>query len=118
MVGSFSGGVLTITLNDGSTVSGRVTDSTELECQAPEPQSVQTDATSSDGGDNGGGDNGNGGGDNGDPSGDNGDQGGDQGDNEQTCSSSALASRIVVQAAELDVSSAGAVWQQVELITR
>jgi hypothetical protein len=126
-VASFTGGVLTITLNDGSTVSGVVTDATELECQAPEQQTVQTDVRMDGGGDTGddnggngnrGGDNGNRAGGDGNQGGDTGDQGCDQGDNEQTCSSSTLASGVVVQTAELDVSSSGAVWKTVEMITQ
>src|SRR5690242_1057691 len=38
-VQSFTGGVLTIALNDGSTVKGMVTNDTELECTAPEQSS-------------------------------------------------------------------------------
>src|SRR5205085_8920142 len=50
-VQSFNNGVLTIMLNDGSTVSGAVTNDTELECMAPEQsQTVHED------GDGGGGD--------------------------------------------------------------
>jgi hypothetical protein len=36
-VASFTGGVLTITLADGSTVSGKVTDQTEIECETAAP---------------------------------------------------------------------------------
>lgn len=36
-VRSFTGGVLTITLTDGSTVSGRVDEQTEIQCQAATP---------------------------------------------------------------------------------
>lgn len=36
-VASFTGGVLTIALADGSTVSGKVTDRTEIECETTAP---------------------------------------------------------------------------------
>src|SRR5437588_6706236 len=42
-VQSFDNGRLTILLNDGSTVSGRVTRDTELKCIAPEPSSTMHD---------------------------------------------------------------------------
>jgi hypothetical protein len=96
----FMNGVLTITLNDGTTVSGKVTDATQLECQAAEPTTMQTDEH---GGDN--------------SSGDHGDNGDEQGDGQQSCTTAALTTGTVVREAELSVSSAGAVWDKVELVT-
>lgn len=62
-VTSFTGGVLTITLNNGSTVSGMVTNATEIECEASQAMGSDVARRSSDGGP--GGDNqGSGGGDN------------------------------------------------------
>jgi hypothetical protein len=100
-VQSFSGGVLTIALNDGSTVSGTVSDATEIECGAPDTSSSWQGHDHS--------------GDNNGPGDD--DQG--QGDDEhaQSCDSSNLAAGTVVREAELNVSSAGSVWRKVELMT-
>jgi hypothetical protein len=121
-VTSFDNGVLTITLNDGSTVSGTVTDGTELECMAPSsnPQSEDGDS----GGDNNpsGGDNNPSGDDNnnGDDNGDNnnGDDNGDNGDNGgQMCSTSSLTPGTPVAEANLEITSSGATWDKVELIT-
>jgi hypothetical protein len=128
-VQSFSGGMLTIMLADGSSVSGAVTDETQLECTAPDQsQTMHED------GDSGSGDQ------SGDPSGDqSGDQTGenqtagmedqnatedqneneaeDQNDNEDqnTCTTANLAPGTVVRDAELRISSAGAVWKELEL---
>ncbi|HWF50344.1 MAG TPA: hypothetical protein VG294_06825 [Solirubrobacteraceae bacterium] len=103
-VASFTNGLLTIKLTDGTLVSGMVTADTEIECQASAPAQMQSD-------EHGGGDGTSGSGDNGDGSGD---QGDDQGDGQQ-CTTSALAMNAVVQEAELSISSAGAVWSKVEL---
>jgi hypothetical protein len=120
-VASFTGGVLTITLADKSTVSGKVTEQTELECQSPAPTAS---ASSHDGGDDG---------DRHDSSGTSSQQAGsqrgddeqgeeqgeDQGDDDQgaqhSCTTAALATGASVQEAELSISSAGAVWHKVEL---
>jgi hypothetical protein len=119
MVKSFTDGVLTITLGDGSTASGAVNRDTELECMAPE----QAQGEPGDGGDGGG-----------DQSGDNNlsrdaqtvssdggggsdDQGEDQSerDDANTCASANLTPGTVVHEAELRITSAGSVWQKVEL---
>src|SRR3954467_8152538 len=47
-------GVLTITLNNGSTVSGKVDSSTEIECRAPEQTTTPPGSNPKDGGDEGG----------------------------------------------------------------
>lgn len=132
-VQSFSGGRLTITLVDGSTVSGRVTSDTELECTAPEQS--QTMHEEGDGG-------------SGDRSGSGEDQvrgpddqrfGKDQGDAaeqsedraedqdeheaveeneneaENNCSAAELTHGRAVREAELRISSGGGVWEKVEL---
>src|SRR5947209_4132617 len=39
-IDSFTNGVLTIKLNDGSTVSGKVTSDTEIECEAADNESA------------------------------------------------------------------------------
>jgi hypothetical protein len=156
-VTSFTNGLLTITLNGGTTtVSGMVTPDTELNCtSASAPQMQGDDAGPVGGGDNGGsttgtttpggtttgddnGDNGgsttgtttpggtttgddngdNGGSTTGDDNGDNnnGGGGGDEG-NSQTCTTASLTPNTVVQGAELKITSAGAVFDQVDLIT-
>jgi len=83
---SFTGGVLTIQLNDGSTVSGTVTNDTEIECaasgQSGEDQSSGTE---------------------------------DQGDSGSSCSTADLTPGKAVHAAELRISSTGKTWDKVEL---
>ena len=107
-VQSFTNGVLTIALTDGSTVSGQVTDATHLICLAAEPAGQQSsgsgwqghDGTWSDGG---GGPNG-------------GDDQGPGDDNQaQSCATGNLTPGAVVKAAELRLSGAGAVWDVVVL---
>jgi hypothetical protein len=103
-VSSFSGGVLTIQLNGGSTVSGMVTNETELGCESA---STQTQTGDGDSGDDSSTD---------DSSSDDG--GGDSsGEDAQMCTTANLIPGTVVQDAELNISSAGAVWHEVDLIT-
>ena len=119
---TFTGGVLTILLNDGSTVSGLVTPGTEIECSAADMIGMSHDSNggSDDNGDQGQAGNPGHGDDQGDnDQGDN-DQGdNDRGDNEQAegqvCGPADLMPNAVVQEAELSVSNAGAVWSKVEL---
>ena len=138
-VQSFQNGVLTIMLNDRSTVSGAVTGDTELECMAPE-QSQTTEENGDGGGGDQSGDGSHGGsGDNqaqrsgdqssGDDQGDaaeqNDNQGDDQNENEageenenegvNNCSTANLTPGTVVREAELGISSTGGVWRKVEL---
>jgi hypothetical protein len=108
-VTSFTGGVLTITLNNGQTVSGNVTGDTEIECQAAD---MSSSLRSHDRGDDNG-DRGDNPGDRGD---DNGNDQGDDGENAM-CSSSDLTTGTVVHEARLAITSAGAVWDKVELVT-
>jgi hypothetical protein len=120
-VASFTGGVLTIRLNDGSEIHGLVTDATELECTAGMTTMMRSDGGGSDdsGGDQSGDQGEHNGGDQGGDPGDDQGAGDDRGDNDdtaaQSCSSSALTPGAVVQGAELKVSSAGATWDKVEL---
>jgi hypothetical protein len=119
-VASFTDGVLTLRLNDGSQVSGKVTGATELECSAgmmdirTEDGGPGGDRGGDQGGDHGDGRNGGDrdGGDRnrGDDNGGDADEGG-----APSCTMSALAHGAVVQDAELKVSSAGAIWDNVEL---
>lgn len=112
-VQSFTDGVLTLTLNDGSTVKGTVTDGTRLECFAPEQSPARHMDTDRRGGD-GPGDRGD---DNG-PGDDQGeeDQGGDQNEH-NNCSTADLTPGAVVHEAELRIDSAGSVWKKVELVS-
>jgi hypothetical protein len=124
-IASFVNGTLTITLNDGSTVSGKVTEGTEIECR-----SAMASAARDGGGgdDNGQGDDrandgqpssGPGDGEHGGVSAGNGDDNDanddDAQDQAEHCTTAALVAGAVVREAELRVSSAGAVWQKVEL---
>jgi hypothetical protein len=131
MVASFTGGVLTIQLNDNSTVSGTVTNDTQVECTSSgQSQSIGEDGDTS-GGDQG--DQSSSGDDQGDQSssGDDQaedqsstsedqsstseDQGEDQNEATSSCSSADLTAGRVVHAAELRISSAGKTWKKVEL---
>ena len=105
-VASFEGGVLKLTLPDGSTVSGKVTETTEISCgcdhqfggfQHDGPQGWQHDN----------------GDDNGTGSFQHDDEQGQQ--NEGSCDTSALVPGAKVKEAELSVSGAGAFWEKIEL---
>jgi hypothetical protein len=116
-VDSFTGGVLTIKLNDKSTMSGKVTSDTEIECEAADNSTTTTTHDDGDGGsgqsgqgDQSGGDNNTGGDDNGAGENEN------ENENAQNCSTS-LAQGASVSGAELKLSSAGAVWEKVRLIS-
>jgi hypothetical protein len=123
-VTSFKEGVLTITLTDGTAVSGKVTEQTEIHC---------TPATPAAGGDDSDDEAGSGEGDHGSSTqgqsnegshgdahaatngdGEDGQDGPDNG--QQACTTAALAPPAMVLEAELSVSSAGAVWDRVDLI--
>lgn len=120
-VTSFTNEVLTITLKDGTTVSGKVTEKTEIECAPSAPMAA---ASSHDGG---GGDQGGQGqlgsqqeggqpGQDGGHDGQGEDQGDDNGEaSQQSCTTAALVPGAAVREAELSVGGAGAVWQKVEL---
>ena len=118
-VTSFAHRVLTITLNDGTTVSGQVTEQTEIGCQ---PAEATAHAASEDGGgDHGSGDESGSSREDGDEgSGDQSEQD-DQNDGNESagpasCSTASLVPGAVVREAELRVSSAGSVFLHVELI--
>lgn len=141
-VTDFSNGVLTIQLNDGSTVKGAVTNDTEIECTSTQPQTT----THSEG--DGSGDQSSGSGDQSSGSGDqssggdnqssgtedqgdndanetqgedqNQTQGEDQGEDQNqssSCSSSSLKDGAVVHEASLRLGGSGASWQKVELVS-
>jgi hypothetical protein len=88
-VRSFDGHVLSITLNDGSTVNGSITTATEIECEAPMAAEIQSD-------DQG--------------------QGGEQSEDNQACTT--VAPGALVREAELTISATGAIWDKVDLATQ
>jgi hypothetical protein len=115
-IASFTAGTLTITLNDGSSVSGKVGSATEIECRS-------ATASAADNGDNGGGD-----GEHGDRSGPgsaDGRSGDDEAEHEagdddardeaEHCSQTALVPGASVREAALSVGGAGAFWVKLEL---
>jgi len=107
-------GVLTITLNNGSSESGRVDQSTEIECRAPEHSTTTPPANPKDGSDEGdhqGDNSGPGNGDEGDHSGP-----GRDGDEGQQCTTADLTAGTPVHEAELHGSGDSAVFEKVELV--
>jgi hypothetical protein len=121
-VASFTGGVLTLKLADGSTVSGKVTEDTRIECPAAGEEQQDADDNGQ-GDDNGGpGPSGFGGAQGDDMSGpsDNGsgddDGQGDDDQEQQPCGTSALVEGAKVAEAELRVGAGGATWLKVELL--
>ncbi len=101
-VASFTNGVLTITLADGSTVSGNVTSDTEINCMG-------AGATASRDGSSG---------DQGDDHGDQGDQGDDQGDQQghaPSCGTAQLVQGAAVHEAILKLGPGGAEFKLVLL---
>jgi hypothetical protein len=115
--GNPNSGVLTITLKNGSTLSGRVDGTTEIECRAPEHAGVNARHGSDDGGSNsgpgsGGEDNsgpGNGGEDHSGPG-----RGGD--DERRPCTTADLTAGTPVHEAEFHNSADGNVFEEVKLI--
>jgi hypothetical protein len=108
-VASFNNGTLTLILNDGSMVSGQVTDATEIKCETAEPQELEHSEHAD--GDHAGGSNG-GGDENGDNNGNNDDQGEDE-QGAPMCSTANLVPGTVVRDAELTISGIGATWKEV-----
>ncbi len=126
-VTSFTGGVLTITLSNGSTVSGQVTERTEIHCLPATPPPAEgedrgdDDGASSEGGavapsTSAHGDGASHGDSAGFSGGEDGGGMGGSGEGDQSCTTAALVAGAVVREAELSVSSAGAVWDHVNLI--
>ncbi|HEY0633128.1 MAG TPA: hypothetical protein VGC98_13815 [Thermoleophilaceae bacterium] len=107
-------GVLTITLKNGSSVSGRVDSTTEIECRAPEQTTTtppgSTPKDGSDDGDHHG--------DNSGPgrSGDEGDHSGPGRGDERQCTTADLTAGTPVHEAELHGSGDQAVFEKVKLI--
>ena len=110
--------VLTITLNDGTTtISGQVTEDTEIGCRpATPPPTTGGDQDADEQGGSGAGDQGAGAPQGGDQqSGQDQNQGGED-DNEGGCTPAALVKGAIVRRAELRLSSFGAVWEKIDLI--
>jgi hypothetical protein len=106
-------GVLTITLKNGSSVSGRVDSTTEIECRAPE----QTSTTPPGSNPKDGSDDGDHHGDNSGPgSGDEGDNSGPGRGDERQCTTADLTAGTPVHEAELHGSGDQAVFEKVKLI--
>ena len=104
-IASFDGTTLVINLFNGSSVTGTVDASTEVNCDSGDD--------SGDTGDGGGGDTGGDDGATGTTSGgDDGDSGGDDGG---SCSTADLVVGAVVQEADLHISGSGAVFEQIDL---
>jgi hypothetical protein len=110
-VTGFKNGLLTIQLNDPSSspVSGMVTDATRVRCEGPndDSEAVHPDGDGGRGG-SGSGDEGQ------DGSSDSGDDNGAE--NESSAQNCMISIGETVGSAELSISSAGAVWQEVELV--
>jgi hypothetical protein len=129
-VTSYTGGVLTLTLNDGSTVSGKVTEDTRIGCVKATPTTPPSGTPGSDqgpGDDNGQGDDQSRGDTNqqgdqgsGEWQGDHGNGSDDdeevQGTPEPPCDSSALVAGAVVRAAELRIGPSGNEFESILLV--
>jgi hypothetical protein len=115
-VTAFANGELTITLFDGGTLTGKVTDETEIECDVDDT----TARAAHDPGDDDEGDDER---DHGDWGDDDGDDRGDSGDRDDRdcdddgdeCGTEALTVGRAVEEAELKISSAGRIWTEIEL---
>jgi hypothetical protein len=124
-VQSFTGGVLTIALASGGTVSGRVVDGTEIECRSATPTATATSHGDDDEGDDDRGDDNSGPSSNSGPGNardDDGDDGDDENENEnedeneRNCSSADLTPNTVVREAELKLVDGSAVFREVEIV--
>jgi hypothetical protein len=108
-------GVLTIKLNDGSTVTGKVDRDTEIECENEGDDDRLARSGGDDGEDHSG--PGRGGSDDGDHSGPGrGDDDGDERDDDHLCSTAELTAGTPVHEIELEGSGAGARFEEVELL--
>jgi hypothetical protein len=114
-VASFTGGVLTINLTGGGSVTGKVTESTELTCETPGDDDQAGEGDDENGGPTGdafradqvgGGDQEQGGDD---------DQGGGDDQGQSGCPPEALKEGAMVREAVLEVGPGGAVWEQIVL---
>jgi hypothetical protein len=123
-VKSYEAPLLTIVLNDKTEVSGKVTENTRIDCEAPGETSDDDGGTENPGEFANRGDEMLAGAQNvgeGEPR-DQGDEGdaGDQGDDDggtQPCTTAALVPGAMVRAAELILGGEGAVWERVDLVS-
>jgi len=116
---SFDNGVLTIDLFGGGSVSGQVTDQTEIRCEN-EGQD-EDEAGDDDGGATAGVQARDDGGDNSGPGGEGGDNSGpgdgdEEGEDEDACTTADLTPDTVVHEAELELENGQAVFEEVELV--
>jgi hypothetical protein len=98
---SFTGGVLTIHLFNGDDVKAKVDASTEIECEDREGASGTAVAADDDPGDDDHGD----------------DDAGDDHERGDDCAGDALTAGAVVQEAELKTTSAGLVFEEIEIVS-
>jgi hypothetical protein len=115
-VTAFANGELTITLFDGGTLTGKVTEETEIECDVDDT----TARAAHDPGDDDEGDDDEGDGDWHDDHGDWGDDRGERDDRDcdddgDECGTEALTVGRAVEEAELKIGSAGRIWTEIEL---
>jgi hypothetical protein len=120
-VTSFKAGVLIITLTDGTEVSGKVTEQTEIRCTPATPTTGGDDDEAGSGEEGSSTESLSNAGSQGDAhaasSGDDGEDGQDGSDEgQQSCTTAALTPGAIVREAELRLGSAGAVWDRVDLI--
>jgi len=114
-VASFAGGVLTIDLFGGGSVTGQVTSDTEIQCDSGDDDANEGDdqpgerlfrddgEDQGDGGDEGDGEHGTG--------------EDEQGDDHESCPAGALAPGAVVQEANLELRNGTAVFEEIELVS-
>jgi hypothetical protein len=125
-VTKYAAPMLTITLNDKTEVTGKVTEDTRIECESKAPAG-EGEQGGDDGGSEGSGEAGAGLGGHGDSAvarsanaGDDDGEGNDQGDDEgntQPCTTSALTPGALVRSAELLLTNEGPIWEKVLLIS-
>jgi hypothetical protein len=116
---SFDGTTLVVNVFGSSPLTGKVTSDTEIECDPGDDDgegAVETQAWRDEGGDQGDdqSDDGEQGDDNGTDEGD--EQGDDQESDDESCPDGALAPGAIVQEAELQLTSAGLVFEKIELV--
>jgi hypothetical protein len=119
-VTSFADGELTITLFDGGTLTGKVTDETEIKCHDDDADRARAahdhgddDEGDDDHGDRGGRDGSDD--DHGDRDDGDDDHGDCRGDDDEECGTEALTAGRAVAEAELKITSEGRVWEEIEL---
>ncbi len=114
-IASYENGVLKITLNDGTTVSGMVTEGTDISCGCSGHDGWQNDGEGQGGDDGHDGWQNSGGDERANFQGD-WEHGGSQGTSQETCGVSSLVAGAKVKRASLNFSATGAEWAFVELV--